>query len=123
MINNKDKAIDFSYLIEMVGDDPAFLIEFFETFTEHAPIYLAEMENALANQNWNEVANCAHKIKPTFSYIGRNDVKELVRVIEDNARDQTAGEKIKSDVEKLKLLCADIFQQLEVEKIKLISQL
>jgi HPt (histidine-containing phosphotransfer) domain-containing protein len=120
---NHQQALNFSYLIEMVGDDPAFLIEFFETFTTQTPLYLAEMNEALIKGNWNKVANCAHKIKPTLSYFGRNDVKDFIQTIEDRARNRIALEKIPLDVEKLKLVFSDIFLQLEKEKINLISKL
>ncbi|WP_025142925.1 Hpt domain-containing protein [Pedobacter jeongneungensis] len=123
MTNSHGEPLDFSYLIEMVGDDPAFLAEFFETFIEHTPVYLAEMENALTNENWSKVANHAHKIKPTFIYVGRNDAKLLVEAIENNARNKIALDKIRSDLEKLKLMLSDILFQLKQEKIKLVSKL
>jgi HPt (histidine-containing phosphotransfer) domain-containing protein len=118
MLDNQ-QPLDFSYLIEMVGDDPVFLIDFFETFIIQTPIYLAEMSDALVKENWSKVANGAHKVKPTFIYIGRNDVKEFVQTIEDRARNKTELEKIPSDLETLKLICAGIFEQLEIAKKKL----
>lgn len=118
----KSRQLDFSYLIEMVGDDPVFLVDFFKTFIEHTSVYLAEMDHALANKNWSKVANYAHKIKPTFTYVGRNDAKQLVEAIEYHARNKIALEKIPSDVDELKLMCTDICKQLEQEQIKLTSK-
>jgi HPt (histidine-containing phosphotransfer) domain-containing protein len=120
---NDQQPLDFSYLIEMVGNDPAFLIDFFETFTTQSPLYLAEMSEALVKENWSKVAHCAHKIKPTLSYFGRDDVKDFVQTIEDRARNRIALDEIYLDVEKLKLVFSDIFSQLEKEKVNLISKL
>lgn len=116
------RPLDFSYLIQMVGDDKTFLIDFFEAFILQTPVYLAEMADALLKENWSKVANSVHKIKPTFSYIGRNDVKEFVQAIEDHARNKIALETIQADVERLKLICVIICQQLELEKNKLTSK-
>lgn len=68
------------------------------------------MDDALIKENWSKVANCAHKIKPTFSYVGWNDVKEFVQAIEDCARNKIALETIRTDTEKLKLVCSNIFE-------------
>jgi HPt (histidine-containing phosphotransfer) domain-containing protein len=120
---DNQQPLDFSYLIEMVGDDPVFLIEFFETFIIQTPIYLAEISDALASENWSKVANCAHKIKPTFSYIGRNDVKEFVQTIEHNARNMISLEKIASDIERLEFLLVQVYDQLEVAKKEMQTRL
>ncbi|MDY0906545.1 Hpt domain-containing protein [Pedobacter sp. CFBP9032] len=112
---NDNHPLDLSYLIGMVGHNADFVIEIFDTFIEYTPVYLAELEAALALGNWDEVGNCAHKMKPTFSYIGRDDVKDLVQAIEYNARNQVTDQ-IKSDLEHLKLVSLQVYAQLELEK-------
>ncbi|RDC58276.1 Hpt domain-containing protein [Pedobacter chinensis] len=115
--------LDLSYLIKMVGHNPEFMIEVFDTFIEQTPFYLAELEDALSVQNWDKVGNCAHKIKPTFTYVGRNDVKDFVQSIEHNARNKIAVEQIPSDIEHLKELLACIYVQLDVAKKDMQSKL
>ncbi|UKT66102.1 Hpt domain-containing protein [Pedobacter mucosus] len=119
----KTQPLNLSYLKEMVGEDPLFMIEVFDTFLEQTPFYLAELEDALANQNWIKVGNCAHKMKPTFSYIGRNDVKDFMQNLENKARNQVNIETIANDVEKLKELLAQIYNQLETAKTEMKSLL
>lgn len=113
--------LDLSYLIEMVGHNPEFMIEVFDTFMQQTPFYLAELEDALSDQNWMKVGDCAHKIKPTFSYVGRNDIKDFVQSIEHNARKQIAVDRIPADVERLKQLLTEVYAQLEVAKKDLLS--
>jgi HPt (histidine-containing phosphotransfer) domain-containing protein len=87
MENNYDNhPIDLSYLIEMLGNNRTFIIEFFDTFSEQTPLYLEELDTALIKHDWERVADCAHKIKPTFGYFGRNDIRDLVQDIELSAR-------------------------------------
>ncbi|WP_316800718.1 Hpt domain-containing protein [Pedobacter frigidisoli] len=99
------------------------MIEVFDTFIEQTPIYLAELEAALVARNWLKVSNGAHKIKPTFTYIGRNDVKDFVSLIENNARNQVAIEQIPGDVERLKELLNEIYAQLQVAKAEMQSNI
>jgi len=121
--NNDNHPLDLSYLTEMVGHNPEFMVEVFDTFIEQTPFYIAELEDALSVENWDKVANCAHKIKPTFSYIGRGDVKDFVQTIEDHARKQIDVEQIPANVERLKVLLVVIYQQLENAKKNILSGL
>lgn len=110
------QALDFSYLISMVGDDPDALIEVFESFLTQIPKYLAELDEAIINENWDKVTNSAHKIKPVFTYVGRSDVKDLVQRIENNANNRTELKSIIADIAKLKLFSAAINNLIEIEK-------
>ncbi len=114
----ENQPLDLSYLKEMVGNDPVFMIEIFDTFIEQTPIYLADLENALTDENWLKVGNCAHKIKPTFSYIGRSDVKDFMQMLEDKAKKQIMVEEIPADVEQLKMFLVEIYGQLELAKLQ-----
>lgn len=117
------RPLDFSYLIGMGGDDPVFFLEFLETFIIQTPLSIREMDAALVKGNWNKVADFAHKIKPTFIYIGRDDVKELVHAIEYNARNKVFLAKIPTDIEQLKCLLLQVYEQLEIAKKEIQSRL
>lgn len=120
--NYDNHPLDLSYLSEMVGHDPVFMIEIFDTFINQTPFYIAELEDALSNENWVKVANCAHKIKPTFTYIGRNDVRDMVQSIEQNARDENTTDKISILVNDLKVILQKIYLQLEEAKVQLLHK-
>ncbi|WP_421943075.1 Hpt domain-containing protein [Pedobacter sp.] len=115
--NYDNHPLDLSYLIEMVGHDPEFMIEIFETFSEQTPFYLAELEDAVHQQNWKKVADCAHKIKPTFTYVGRTDVREFVHTIERSARELVELDKLPDLVKELHALLEKIYIQIEHSKI------
>ncbi|WP_131536778.1 Hpt domain-containing protein [Pedobacter nototheniae] len=110
------QPLDLSYLIKMVGHNPTFMIEVFDTFIDQTPVYLTELDSALANEDWDMVANSVHKIKPTFSYIGRDDIKDFVQEIEQNARNQENVEVIPANISRLKELLAHVYTQLEEAK-------
>lgn len=108
--------LDLSYLIKMVGHNPTFMIEVFDTFIDQTPVYLTELDSALASKDWDMVANSIHKIKPTFSYIGRDDIKDFVQEIEQNARNKENVEEIPANVSRLKDLLQHVYAQLEEAK-------
>ncbi|SER87633.1 Hpt domain-containing protein [Pedobacter rhizosphaerae] len=111
--------IDLSYLIEMLGNNRTFIIEFFDTFSTQTPLYLEELDLALTNQDWERVADCAHKIKPTFGYFGRNDIRDLVHDIERSARQKMAPAQIITDVQKLKSTLNQLYLQIAEARINL----
>lgn len=117
--NYDNHPLDLSYLTEMVGHNPEFMIEVFDMFIEQTPFYMAELENALSDENWDELGNSAHKIKPTFSYIGRDDIKDFVQSIEHNARNRLYLEQIPFDVDRLKALLDHVYIQIEEVKKKI----
>lgn len=113
--------LDLGYLKEMVGENPDFMIEILDVFTEQTPIYLAELDKALEEGNWEKVGNSAHKIKPTFSYIGRDDLKDFVQVIEQNARNNKDIEEIPNKIAELKGYLEIVYQQIATTKAKLLN--
>lgn len=111
--NAANQPLNLSYLTDMVGDNPAFIIEVLDTFLQQTPISIAEMEQFLITKNWEKLADDAHKIKPTFIYIGRADLKGLIHDIENNARNKINQEQIYHDFKRLKQLVSLLYQQLE----------
>ncbi|WP_443939593.1 Hpt domain-containing protein [Pedobacter sp. MW01-1-1] len=121
--NYQNQPLDLSYLIEMVGNDVPCMIEIFDTFVEQTPYYLVELKESIEQAKWEQVANLAHKIKPTYSYIGRADVKEFVQTMELNARKEINVERLAQDIALLEKLTQHIYHQIEEAKQNLNSQL
>lgn len=82
------------------------------------PFYVAELEDALYQQNWKKVADCAHKIKPTYIYVGRTDVREFVHSIERSARELVDLDKLPEKVKELQALLEKIYLQIEGSKLQ-----
>jgi len=76
-----NEPLDLSYLKDMSGDSAEFIIEMLDMFKAQTPIYMTELEQALADKDWSKVSAAAHKIKPTFSYVGREDAKDHMQKI------------------------------------------
>ena len=115
--------LDLSYLSEMSGDSPEFMIEMIDMFKQQTPIYLDDLKNAIDAQDWSRTASCAHKMKPTFSYVGRDDAKEHMQWIEHHARDQQDVEEIPGKYAEVKEFVNVLYQQLDDAKAELSKRL
>ncbi len=121
--NKNNEPLDLSYLREMSGDSADFMIEMLDTFQKQTPIYMDDLEKAIDAKDWKATSNCAHKIKPTFFYIGRVDVRDHMQEIESNARELKDIENIPSAFNVAKEFVFILNQQLAAAKIELEKQL
>lgn len=118
MINeNKNKEpLDLSYLREMSGDSPEFMIEMLDAFQKQTPIYMDDLQNAINAENWKAASEYAHKMKPTFYYIGREDARDHMQEIERNARELKDIESIPTAFADIKNFIPILYQQLDDAK-------
>lgn len=117
------EPLDLSYLRDMSGDSIEFMIEMIDMFKQQTPIYINDLKTALDAKNWAMVASCAHKIKPTFAYVGRDDVKNHMQLIEHNARDLKDVEMLPAALEELNSFIEILNVQLDSAKADLETQL
>jgi len=115
--------LDLSYLSEMSGDSPEFMIEMIDMFKQQTPIYLDDLKNAIDAQDWSRAASCAHKMKPTFAYVGRDDAKEHLQWLEDHAREQKDVEEIPVKFQEVNEFAEVLYQQLDDAKTALTKRL
>lgn len=123
---NREKdnlPLDLSYLREMSGDSAEFMIEMIDMFKQQTPIYIADLKAAIADQDWARVSSCAHKIKPTFSYIGREDAKNHMQLIETAAKEATNTDEIPGRFGEIEQFIESLYKQLDQAKSSLQERL
>jgi HPt (histidine-containing phosphotransfer) domain-containing protein len=121
--NKNNQPLDLSYLREMSGDSADFMIEMLDVFQKQTPIYIDDLEKAIDARNWKAISECAHKMKPTFFYVGRVDVRDHMQEIETNARELKDIENIPNSFNEVKEFVSILYQQLADAKTELESQL
>jgi PAS domain S-box-containing protein len=77
---------DLTYLEKVSGNNKSFVIEIAETIVNSIPKSLQEMEAFINEKNWAEVARVAHKIKPSVTLIGMNQLKQQIILLEEEAK-------------------------------------
>jgi PAS domain S-box-containing protein len=85
----KKKSFDLNYLRTVSDNNEEFIREMVQTFVSTIPEVLNDMSEALINKDWDRVARLAHKIKPTFTLMGLDELKSTIVFIETNADKQS----------------------------------
>lgn len=117
--NKNNEPLDLSYLRDMSGDSAEFMIEMLDAFQKQTPIYMDDLESAILAENWKVASECAHKIKPTFYYIGREDARDHMQEIERNARELKNIETIPTAFAEIKSFIDILNKQLDDAKLAL----
>lgn len=115
--------LNLSYLSEMSGDSPDFMIEMLDTMVMQIPLYLADLQNAVDAQDWVQAGAFAHKVKPTFYYVGRDDMRDYMQVIERNCKDAVNLEMIPGALKEIMTEMQHILEQVVAAKVKLEARL
>jgi len=115
---NGERIIDLSYLVSVCGDDHDFKTEMIETFLKNTPPLIDNMKNYLIDSEWKMIGDIAHKMKPSFTFMGIHTAKELILNIERQGRSLEDIAEIPSMVLELELICNEAFTELETELIQ-----
>lgn len=91
---NTDYKIDLSYLRQIADNNSGFMIEMMEMFLQKTPEALNEMQQHYTEKNWGELRNVAHRIKPSFGYIGIKEIHATLAQIEACSETQSNLETI-----------------------------
>ena len=125
MINpaKSKEDLDLSYLKEMSGDSAEFMIEMLDTLVEQIPVYLEDLQRAVDAKDWKAASEFAHKVKPTFYYVGREDIRDYMQVIERNAKEGVNVDMIPTALTEIKQELNIILTQVAKSKAELEAQL
>lgn len=119
--SKNSQPLDLSYLREMSGDSSDFMIEMIDAFQKQTPIIMVDLANAIAAEDWKATSEAAHKVKPTFYYVGRGDARDHMQIIERNARELTDLQTISSDFAEAQEFVEILYRQLAEAKAELLK--
>lgn len=119
--NKNNQPLDLSYLREMSGDSSEFMVEMLDAFLKQTPLTMADLEKAILAQDWKATSEAAHKIKPTFFYVGREDARDHMQIMEKNARELVNLQDIPEDFAETKRFVEILYQQLADAKAELLK--
>ncbi len=112
---NGERITDLSYLVSLCGDDDDFKTEMIETFLKNTPPLIDDMKNYLLDSDWKKIGDIAHKMKPSFTFMGIHTAKELILNIEKLGRQMEEVASIPTMVLELESICNEAFSELETE--------
>lgn len=107
------KLYNLKQLEELSGGMDEFIDSMIETFLEHTPQQLKELENAFEAGDWIQMGGLAHKIKPSIDLFEIPEINITVREVEKIGK---SGSPTPDLGEKIKLLSTrlnEVFNQLK----------
>ncbi len=115
-INN---ITDLTYLKEMSDNDQPFITGMIDTFINQTPKDLENIWFHFSNKEFDDVANLVHKIKPSITFMGIHSLKDMIPVIEENAKNKQEIV-LKDQLTKLEEICKLAILELkeELENLK-----
>lgn len=116
----QEDITDLSTLREMSMGDDSIIIETVEAFLEDVPNALDQIQELAGNQDYEDLADLAHKIKPNIGYMGMTDGKELIIEIEEAAENKDSEGILDGKVTAFVKICNQAFDELaqKVEELK-----
>jgi HPt (histidine-containing phosphotransfer) domain-containing protein len=118
-----NSPLDLSYLSDMSGDSAEFMIEMIDMFKLQTPLYIADLEASIAAGDWDKAAGYAHKIKPTLSYVGREDARGHLQYIENSARELKDLDSMPHAFKEFSDFAAILYRQLDEARAELEKKL
>ncbi len=86
------KFINSEYLDSVSAGDPEIIREIVDMFSEQVIEMYNEMKSLLEEKNYHSLGMLAHKAKSSVSIMGMNDLAEMLRTFELQAKDGTDSE-------------------------------
>jgi len=113
------KHTDLAYLREIANGSNVFIAQMLNLFIEQVPHSLMRIDTALHNKDWQTLRATVHKIKPSISFIGLHEIKDVIPELEKNAAERSHLEDIPAMVDKIKTVCNEAIPELKEELKKL----
>ena len=111
--NGNERLTNLDFLHEISDGNMDFFKEFIQTFLDNAPESLDGMKQGLDNQDWDTVKKTAHKIRPSFNYLGLKDLEQIATQVEKNAAEGTNLNQMPEMIEKIISTCNQAIDELQ----------
>ncbi len=93
--------IDLTYLTEITAGDNDVMAEMIELFLAETPKQIELLKEYHEKEDWPQVGAEAHKLKPTFLYVGLSELNELTLQLEQRAKNKEGLGDIEGFIKKI----------------------
>lgn len=109
------RCTDLTFLREISDNNEQFYREFVQMFLDNTPVAVTEMCNSLENLKWEALRQAAHKIKPSFNYVGLKELNQLAAKVEEMAKNQQNPAELKKMLARITEVCETAYSELRTE--------
>lgn len=117
------KLFDLTNLNEMLGGDQKAIFQMIKIFLQATPESLNELNKCYQKADTDGVSKLAHKLKSSVDIFCINDIKQDIRRLENNTRDNINKDEIPDLVEKINTILNLAIEQVKEEREILYKQL
>jgi PAS domain S-box-containing protein len=114
-INSESTLIDLTFLRSISDNNDQFFKDFLQMFMKNTPASIEEMKMHYANCDWEKLRQAAHKVKPSFNYLGLKNLNFLSAKIEENAKNNSNLIEIKEMLFEIEKESKIAFKEIELE--------
>ncbi|HYV93442.1 MAG TPA: Hpt domain-containing protein [Chitinophagales bacterium] len=107
--------IDLSFLRVYSSGNNELMKKFINSFLERTPVAIKAMDEQLAAKDFHGLSRSAHSLKPQFSYAGMSKASELVRAIEESAKEMHDVETIPAHLDEVKSMLSRAYEELKYQ--------
>jgi CheY-like chemotaxis protein len=118
-LNEAEKWTDLNYLRDMSGGNSTFMAEIISLFMSQTPAAISSMKKHLDTGNYEGVAQEAHKIRPSFNFMGIKGLEEIAGRIEESGRSGNNISHIPDSIRMIENVCNSAYSELTEELKKL----
>jgi PAS domain S-box-containing protein len=113
--DTRKKVIRLGYLKSVASGNKNFLKEVMDIFITQMPEEIGNLEIALADKNWNTLAETAHKMKLGINVMGMKESEKIILFIESESKEKIMPDEVvlKNKIEKLKEKCLIAVQEVK----------
>lgn len=123
MSMDSKKLFDLTNLNEMLGGDQKAIFQMVKIFLQATPESLSELNKCFQKNDLDGVSRLAHKLKSSVDIFCVTDIKQDIRRLENNTRDNINIDEVPTLVEKLNNILDETIEQVKEEKDNLYKQL
>ena len=104
---------DLTYLRSVCDNDEKFIAEMLTTFISNTPVIINEMQTLASRSAWNEVADQAHKMKPSLTFVGMETAMPLIHDLQVFGKENKHTDQIPAKIEQLADICKKAIVELK----------
>jgi len=111
--NENDKSYNLNVVKKVTKGDVNLLIKMLSIFKEKSSIEMKKALTAVYDEDWDQVGNVIHKLKPSIAYLGMIDIEAKMNDIIKWGREKTNHNKIKMYVEFINEVLQKVYLQID----------
>ena len=116
METTNNKHTDLTYLKQLANGSNEFIGQMITVFMAQTPEALSNMDKYVMSKDWESLHRVAHKMKPSFSFMGIKELENIISLIEEYSLNKTNVEQLPEMILKVKNVCMTALAELEIEK-------